>query len=446
MISNKVLVLFLQVILRSTYNNSNSLTVEAVAVQFNLFLCTRQSHGTNMLFLNCKHACITIQTYLHGNNYLNYPAAEELGVVSHPVAIRASNKYAMQPQSRSLTRIPEQSSVKVDSKSKSNTSIAIEEITEEEEEDDYEKMQSYAVKEETIKAWRMSHFPSASSFGAPGSFTPPSLPSRRSEHFGSYPSSTPQMPSIRPRSEIHYPHSPSSPHGLQVPTSKGGHGSNQKRSSVVPSTQTTDSRSPWAQSVNTNSGGSTHTTLTSLSRSNHVVSKLPQRPPRTTTHGIGGSVASNSPQMPHKQTTKATLEGVSIHPPSPQLPPKGISAMPPSLNRSPVPSRKHDSPTLPKKPSHLSRSSADGTATEPERPFAAAATKSSQEATGNAGSNQEEESGKVNLVKARLERLEKKASTLKPALTQKPGSPGRFIATCSYSVSSNIVRLLHGEC
>ena len=291
-------------------------------------------------------------------------------------------------------------------------------------------MQSYAVKEETIKAWRMSHFSSASSYG---SFTPPSLQSRRSEHFGSYPSSTPQMPSIRPRSELHLPHSPSSPHNLQVPTSRGGGGTNQKRSSVVSSTQTTDSNSPWARShvsnINTDNSSIHGNTATLNSHANHVVSKSPQRP---TTQGIGGSVALHSPRVPRQQTTKATVEhGASIdgkdstvkrvtQPPQPQLPTKSKTAVTP-VNRSPVPSRKHDSPTLPKKTSHLSGSSANGAA-EPERPFAG--TKSSKEAVGS--TQQAGEPGKVNLVKARLEKLEKKSSTLKPALAQKP-RPGIMI-------------------
>lgn len=384
-------------------------------------------------------------------------AAERFGVISHPIPVGASNKYALQPQSRSLTRIPEQSTA-VNNKSKTNTGI--EEITEEEEDDDYEKMQSYAVKEEAIKAWRMSQqFSNASSYR---SFTPPSLQSRRSEHFGSYPSSTPPIPSIRPRSELQFPHSPGSPHNPpQVPTtsSKGGSPrSNQKRSSigVVPSTQTMGSHSPWARShvsnINTNNSGSAHgthgnSTTTLASHSNHVVSKSPQRP--TTTQGTSGSVASSSPRVPHQHTTKATVEGVSIHgdkdstaakrvahPPSPQLPPKSKSAGSPSpVNRSPVlPSKKHNnnySPTLPKKPSHLSGSSTGGTA-GPEQKHATAGANSSKEATGiSTGLQQQqaEESEKVNLVKARLERLEKKASTLKPALTQKPRPGNMYICS-----------------
>ena len=392
----------------------------------------------------------------------------------------------MQPQSRSLNCIPEQSTT-VQNRSKTNTGI--EEITEEEEEDDYEKMQSYAVKEEAIKAWRMSQqFSKASSYG---SFTPPSLQSRKSEHFGSYPSSTPPIPSIRPRSELQSPHSSSSPHyPPQVPTtsSKGCSSprSNQKRSStgVVPSTaQTTGSHSPWARShisnINTNNSSSAHgtqchgnsTTCTTLaSHSNHVVSKSPQRP--TTTQGISGSVASNSPRAPHQHTTKATVvEGASIHggdkdttasakrvanPPSPQLPPKNKSSGSPSpMNRSPVPSKKHNSnnysPTLPKKPSHLSGSNV-GVTTGPEQKLAAGAN-SSKEATGiSTGAQQqaeEPEKIKINQVRARLERLEKTTSTLKQAIAQKP-RPGMPVHNNNYvytyvqvaTISSNVFILL----
>ena len=313
-------------------------------------------------------------------------------------------------------------------------------------------------------------FSKASSYG---SFTPPSLQSRRSEHFGSYPSSTPPIPSIRPRSELQSPHSSSSPrYPPQVPTtsSKGGGSprSNQKRSStgVAPSTQTTGSHSPWARShisnINTNNSSGAHgtqchgnsTTCTTLaSHSNDVVSKSPQRP-TTATQGISGSVASNSPRAPHQHTTKATVvEVASIHggdkdptasakrvayPPSPQLPPKKKSSGSPSpVNRSPVPSKKHNSnnysPTLPKKPSHLSGSSTGSTA-GPEQKFATGAN-SSKEATGiSTGVQQQaEESEKIeiNQVRARLERLEKKTSTLKQALAQKP-RPGMYVHNNNY--------------
>ena len=360
--------------------------------------------------------------------------------MSHPVTIGVSNHYALKPQSRSLARIPEQPT-EIDKNSNTNTGT---EITDEEEEDDYEKMQSYAVKEEAIQAWRMSHLSNASSYG---SFTPPSLQSRRSEHFGSYPSSTPQMPSIRPRSELHLPYSPGSPHNLQVPTGRGGGGTNQKRNSVVPSTQTTDSNSPWARghvsNINTDNSSIHGNTTTPTSHSNHAASKSPQRP---TTQGIGGSVASNSPRAPLQQTTKATVvQGVSTdgrdstvkpvtHPTPPQLPAKIKTVVSP-VNRSPVPSRKHDSPTLPKKTSRLSGSSAD-VAAEPERPFAGIRP-SLKKATGS--TQQAEEPGKVNLVKARLEKLEKKASTLKPGLTQKP-RPG-IVIIHSATVSSDIARV-----
>ncbi len=314
-------------------------------------------------------------------------------------------------------------------------------------------MQSYAVKEEAIKAWRMSQ--QLSNTSSHGSFTPPSLQSRRSEHFGSCPSSTPQMPSIRPRSELHSQHSPSSPHNPRAPTtSKGGVWSNQKSSSnMVPSMQT---HSPWARShvsnINTNNSGSTHSTThgnsttTLTTHSNHVVSKSPQRPP-TTAQGMGGSVASNPPRVPpYHQTTKSTVEGVSVlggdkdstaakrvthrppSPPPPWVPPKRKSASSPStpVNGSPVPIKKNSyySPTLPKKPSQLSGSSvADGTADQREHQVVAGAN-SSKEAAGYAGKQQQqadlEESGKINLVKARFERLEKKPSILKPVLAQKP--------------------------
>ena len=375
-------------------------------------------------------------------------AAEELGVVSHPVPVGVSNSYALQPHSRSpLTHIPEKLT-EVDTKSKTNP--AIERITEEDEEDDYEKMQSYAVKEETIRAWRMSQISNtASSYG---SFTPPSLQSRRSEHFGSYPSSTPQMPTIRPRSELRLPHSPSSQHNLQVPTTSKG-GGVQKRSNVVPSTQTTtspNSNSPWSRShvSNINTNTTANTTTTNSSRHGNTTTQTPQTShsanhvgntkssQRPTTQGTGAAasqVASNSPRV---LTTKATVEGISIDgstpgkdstakrvthplPPVPQLPPKSKATSSPIMNRSPGTTRKHSSPTLPKKPNPFSGNSATDGSSSAERQFAGS--KSSKAAAGSTGIQQEEESTKaVNMVKARLERLEQKASTLKPALTQKP--------------------------
>ena len=357
--------------------------------------------------------------------------AEEIGVVSHPIRIGVSSQYALQPQSRQLARIPEQS-MEVDKRSKAKAEV---EIIEEEEEDDYEKMQSYAVKEEAIKAWRLSHFSNASSYG---SVTPPSLQSRRSEQFGSYPSSTPQMPSIRPRSELHFPHAPGSPHNLQVPTSKGG-----KRSSVVPSTHTRDSHSPWARShvsnINTNNSSACGNTTTQTTHYTQVVHKPPQR----STTQRGSSLASqHSPQM-IQQTSKAPVGGVHVEdkdsilkrvthpPPSPPLPPKSKAAISP-VSRSPMTSRKQDSPSLPKKMSNASGSSIDGTA-ELEHSFAGSKSSSSKEAMESM--QKAEESGKVNLVKARLERLEKKAATLKPSLPQKP-KPGTTVNCCTHIVSS----------
>jgi hypothetical protein len=101
----------------------------------------------------------------------------------------------------------------------------------------------------------------------------------------------------------------------------------------------------------------------------------------------------------------------------------------------PIKKNSNYSPTLPKKPSHLSGSSAaDGTADQRGHQVVAGAN-SSKEAAGSAGKQQQqadlEESGKVNLVKARFERLEKKPSTLKPALSQKP-RPGNY-NNCYYS-------------
>ena len=312
--------------------------------------------------------------------------------------------------------------MEVDKKSKAKSKA---EIIEEEEEDDYEKMQSYAVKEETIKAWRLSHFSNANA-SSYGSFTPPSLQSRRSEHFGSYPSNTPQMPSIRPRSELNVSHAPGSPCNLQAPTSKGGGG---KRSNVVPSVLTTDSHAPWARShiSNINTNNSSTITTTQTTHSTQVAHKPPQRP--TTQQGSSAASSSHAAQM-IQQTSKATVGGgindkdsilkrVTHPPPSPPLPPKSKAAHSP-VNRSPVTSRKQDNPTLPKKTSHGSGSSIDGTA-EPEHRFAGTKSSSSKETM--ASTQKAEELGKVNLVKARLERLERKASTLKPSLPQKP-KPG----------------------
>ena len=338
-----------------------------------------------------------------------------MGVVSHSTPIGVSGKYALQPHPRQLGRIPEQST---EFNKKSNTNSGP--IIEEEEDDDYEKMQSGVVQEETIKAWRMSHISNASNYG---SFTPPSLQSRRSEHFGSCPSSTPQMPTIQPRSELHLPYAPGSPHNVHSSASHYPQpGSNQKRSSVMPSTsvpQTTDSRLPWlrghAHNLNTNNS-SGNTTLTSP-HSTQGVHKSPQRP-------IQGSVA--PPLVPRQQTTTSAaaedvvddkdsiLKRVTRTPP-PQLPPRSKASASP-VNKSPVPTKKRDSPTLSKRVSHTS-AAAGGSSTVETEPV----TKSSKEV--RCRHTDDSELGKVSLVKARLQRLEKTTSTLKPALSPKP-KPG----------------------
>ena len=319
--------------------------------------------------------------------YSHY-SGEAVGTFSHSVPIGTSGQYALQPcrtvRRQSPTSIPKQCS-EVQGKFESEKLKAVAEGGDEDDEDDYEKMQSFVTNEEEIKAWRMSLISQPTNYGM---FTPP--PRHGSRPHSSQISATQSQYERQLRPSSYVPGSQRTSqlgahhreHGAGV-----GYGSLQQTSGVATNIQAMNSPRIQRGEQNVDSDNSSGNSPLTLNSSRLVSNRR-----------------SASPQILDKPTM---MQDVTSLPTPPQRQFHGMSGSPAS--RSPnMASSRPSGPAL-KRDICTSQGSSDN-----ELDSGRSVTEL----------RDGKDSGNISLVKARLQQLEKPATSTKPILLQKPNRPG----------------------
>ena len=328
---------------------------------------------------------------------------DDLGKISHSVPVGVAGQYALKPfpsqENRQLNRILEQSTSET-------TKHAAEE---EEEDDDYEKMVSFVGHEDEVKKWRMSLVTQGSSF------TPSAHHPRSSVQFSSsgHASRNPPPPVSRSQTEHIFRPVSYSPGSFQYPpfssatgrSAKQGTGSSTNQScGAATKAQATYSPRPQPQhNVNSNNSSSGNTTPPT------------SHPTRTKAYQRSGEHSKASQQMLHQQTTtekrsddgKTDAKRATYRPPPPV--PWAETCQQSTFKSSPESLSTHHHPhgTLAASKDNIHGQQDNG-----------------EEELNSVGT----EKGKTNMVKARLENLEKLSTSRKPALSPKPNSrPGKTL-------------------